>query len=80
MGTAGLARIAAAAPLPVVAIGGLGVGNFRAVLEAGAVGGAFLSSILAAGEPGDAAALLAAELKDFRRSALTAAPAPEEAP
>ena len=66
IGIAGLARIAAAVPLPVVAIGGLGAGNFRAVLEAGAVGGAFLSGILAAGEPGAAAALLAAELETFR--------------
>ena len=61
IGFAGLARIAAAAPVPVVAIGGLGEGDARPARRAGAAGMAVVSAIAAAADPEVAACHLARE-------------------
>ncbi|MCA1711824.1 MAG: thiamine phosphate synthase [Actinobacteria bacterium] len=51
IGLEGLARVAAATPLPVVAIGGITADRVRAVLEAGASGVAVVSAVGAAPDP-----------------------------
>jgi thiamine-phosphate pyrophosphorylase len=51
LGLDGLARIAAAVDLPVVAIGGIDAARVRAVLAAGAWGVAVLSAVAAAADP-----------------------------
>ncbi|QCP86385.1 thiamine phosphate synthase [Cereibacter sphaeroides] len=61
IGFAGLARLVAAAPVPAVAIGGLGAGDARAVKAAGAAGMAVVSAIGAAADPEAAARALALE-------------------
>lgn len=55
LGIAGLARILAEAPVPAVAIGGLGLADVAAVKAAGAAGLALVSAIAAAADPGAAA-------------------------
>ncbi|MEA5159936.1 thiamine phosphate synthase [Cereibacter johrii] len=61
IGFEGLARLVAAAPVPAVAIGGLGAGDARAVKAAGAAGMAVVSAIGAAADPEAAARALALE-------------------
>ena len=51
MGLAALARIAAACPKPLIAIGGIDAANVGTVMAAGAHGVAVLSSVAAAEEP-----------------------------
>ncbi|AZB62931.1 thiamine phosphate synthase [Cereibacter sphaeroides] len=61
IGFEGLARLVAAAPVPAVAIGGLGAGDAHAVKAAGAAGMAVVSAIGAAADPEAAARALALE-------------------
>lgn len=61
LGFDGLGRLLARAPLPCVAIGGLGHGDAAAVRAAGAAGMAVVRAICAADDPGAAAASLHAE-------------------
>ncbi|ACM01865.1 thiamine phosphate synthase [Cereibacter sphaeroides] len=61
IGFEGLARLVAAAPVPAVAIGGLGAGDAHAVKAAGAAGMAIVSAIGAAADPEAAARALALE-------------------
>ncbi|MET1035978.1 MAG: thiamine phosphate synthase [Arthrobacter sp.] len=61
LGFRGLAEFAAAAPLPCVAIGGLGHGDAAAVADAGAAGMAVVRAICAAEDPAAAARSLRAE-------------------
>lgn len=55
LGLDGLARLARAATRPVLAIGGIGPDNARAVLQAGTAGLAVVSAIMAAPDPRAAA-------------------------
>ena len=55
MGLALFARIAAACPKPVIAIGGIDAGRIGAAMAAGAYGVAVLSSVVAADDPEAAA-------------------------
>jgi len=57
-----IASIAAACPLPIIAIGGITPERIAEVLAAGAHGVAVISGILYADDPGSAAALYAAAL------------------
>jgi thiamine-phosphate pyrophosphorylase len=61
IGMDGLAAIAAAAPRPVIAIGGIGAGDARAIRGAGAAGMAVVSAICAAPDPQAAARALTKE-------------------
>lgn len=61
IGMDGLAAIAAAAPRPVIAIGGVGAGDARAIRGAGAAGMAVVSAICAAPDPQAAARALTKE-------------------
>jgi len=72
VGLEGVARVRDAVPgSPVLAIGGIGAGNARAVVEAGADGVAVVSAIMAADDPEAAAAAIRREvdaaLADRRR-------------
>jgi thiamine-phosphate pyrophosphorylase len=58
IGIEGLAAIYASVKIPVVAIGGIGPGNIRAVLDAGASGAAVISAILSQPDIREAAAEL----------------------
>lgn len=58
-GLAGLQQVRQSTALPLVAIGGIHVGNAREVLQAGADGLAVVSAICAAANPREAAAELA---------------------
>lgn len=58
IGYHGLAALAAASPVPVVAIGGLSLIDARAVKAAGAAGMALVSALMMADAPGQAAAEL----------------------
>ncbi|MDR1863575.1 MAG: thiamine phosphate synthase [Treponema sp.] len=58
IGIDGLAAICKAVKIPVAAIGGIGPGNIRAVLEAGASGAAVISAILSQPDIREAAAAL----------------------
>lgn len=65
LGLDGLARIRAVAPrIPVLGIGGMGVGEVRGVLEAGAHGVAVLGGIWRRRDPADAALDYLAALDD----------------
>jgi thiamine-phosphate pyrophosphorylase len=55
IGIAGLAKITQAVSVPVVAIGGITLNNVAAVIEAGAVGVAVISTIVGAANPEAAA-------------------------
>jgi thiamine-phosphate pyrophosphorylase len=55
IGTAGLAAVVGMTDLPVVAIGGIGLGDVAGVFAAGAKGIAVVSAIMAAADPGAAA-------------------------
>jgi thiamine-phosphate pyrophosphorylase len=67
LGLAGLAAVCRAAPVPAVAIGGIGPGNARAAVEAGAAGVAVVSAICAADDPRSAAARLRRAVMEARR-------------
>jgi thiamine-phosphate pyrophosphorylase len=67
VGAEGLARVRALTGLPLVAIGGVGAGNLRAAVRAGADGIAVVSAIMAAAEPQAAARALAAAIAAARR-------------
>lgn len=67
IGFDGLARIVAAAPVPVVAIGGLKPGHASQVFAAGARGLAVVSAICGTPRPEDAARALAREIEEARR-------------
>lgn len=58
IGIGGLGAICAAVKIPVVGIGGIGPGNARAVMEAGAAGAAVISAILSQPDIREAAAAL----------------------
>ncbi|MFQ5508192.1 MAG: thiamine phosphate synthase [Leptospirillia bacterium] len=58
VGTGPLAEVCRAVSLPVYAIGGVGPGNLAQVAAAGAAGGAVISAVLGADDPGQAAAEL----------------------
>lgn len=64
IGFEGLARIAAASPVPVVAIGGLGPGDARALRQAGAIGMAVVSAVTRARDPEAATRALVREWGD----------------
>ncbi|HZU06652.1 MAG TPA: thiamine phosphate synthase, partial [Chloroflexota bacterium] len=66
-GLAALAEVARAARLPVIAIGGIGPGQVRSVVEAGATGIAVISAILDAPDPGRAATNLRTRLDRIDR-------------
>jgi thiamine-phosphate diphosphorylase len=59
IGTDTLSRRARIAGIPVIGIGGIGPGNARRAIEAGAVGVAVVSSILRSADPGRAASEIA---------------------
>lgn len=62
-GTRGLAEVVGiAAPLPVVAIGGIDASNLDRVLAAGALGAAVISAVAAADDPAGAARALAVRM------------------
>lgn len=61
IGFDGLARIVARAPLPAIAIGGLGPGDADALRQAGAVGLAVVSAVVRAPDPEAATRALVAE-------------------
>lgn len=58
IGQDGLARIVAAAPVPTIAIGGLGAGDIAALKQAGAAGMAVVSEVTRAADPEAATRLL----------------------
>lgn len=66
IGPLGLARLSRIAQIPTVGIGGITPANAAAVIEAGAVGVAVIGAILRAGDPGAAAANLAATVNAAR--------------
>lgn len=59
-GLATLAEVAAALPAPVVAIGGIGLGEVEAVARAGAACAAVIEALFGAGDPAENARRLAA--------------------
>jgi thiamine-phosphate pyrophosphorylase len=68
LGLAGLAAVRRAVGLPLVAIGGIGLGNAAQVIRGGADGIAVVSAIVAAADPRGAAADLRAEIRRARRT------------
>ncbi|WP_426320991.1 thiamine phosphate synthase [Microbacterium sp. E-13] len=58
LGVAGFAALAAATPIPCIAIGGVGVDDVTALRAAGAAGVAVVSAICAAADPGSVAGSL----------------------
>lgn len=62
-GIARLAEIKRAVSVPVIAIGGIGPGNVRDVIRAGADGVAVISAILSADDPGQAAVRMLEAIK-----------------
>jgi thiamine-phosphate pyrophosphorylase len=73
VGLDALSKIAGAAPLPVIGIGGIDVSNAAAVIDAGAVGVAVISAVAGADDPtGSTAALRDAVDSALRRREVTA--------
>jgi thiamine-phosphate pyrophosphorylase len=68
LGLAGLARVAAESPLPVVAISGIGLQNIAQVAACGAHAAAIASDLLLAPDIAERARLLAAAFAQGRRS------------
>lgn len=68
-GVAALRRVVAAAPLPVLAIGGIAPANVGAILETGCAGVAVIRAVLGAPDPGAAVA-------DLRRALAASAATP----
>ena len=67
IGFDGVAALAAAAPVPVVAIGGVKAEHVDRILAAGAAGMAVVSAIMAAADPAAAAADFSARIARFRQ-------------
>ncbi len=67
IGFEGLAALADAAPVPVVAIGGVKAEHVDRILAAGAAGMAVVSAIVAAADPAAAAGEFAARIARFRQ-------------
>ncbi len=67
IGFDGVAALAAAAPVPVVAIGGVKAEHVDRILAAGAAGMAVVSAIMAADDPAAAAADFTARIARFRQ-------------
>lgn len=65
LGASGLRRIAAAAPVPVLAVGGITAETAKSVIEAGAVGVAVIGAIADAADPECAAAALRSVVDDM---------------
>jgi thiamine-phosphate pyrophosphorylase len=63
IGIEGLRAICGAVKIPVAAIGGIGPGNIRAVMEAGAAGVAVISAILSQPDIQEAASILRRSLR-----------------
>lgn len=63
IGTEGLARVAESTPLPVVAIGGIGIANAAPCIDAGAQGVAVISAVIGTEDPEAAARALAAAIR-----------------
>jgi thiamine-phosphate pyrophosphorylase len=76
IGTAGLAAIVQAAPVPVLAVGGVTADNVAACLRAGAAGVAAMGSVMRAADPGKEVKLLLAAMAD----AAALAPKPHPRP
>ena len=68
LGFPGLTSLISQAPLPCVAIGGLGSGDAADVLAAGAIGMAVVRAICSADEPRQAATTLVAEWTQAART------------
>lgn len=66
IGAEGLAKVRVLTALPIVGIGGLGLGDAAAVIRAGAQGIAVVSAIGGAEDPKDAAYALLKEIKSAR--------------
>ncbi len=66
VGIAALAQACRETTLPLFALGGVGAGNAREVIEAGAFGIALISAVVAAANPREAAAKLLACVTDAR--------------
>ncbi|MGE5674592.1 MAG: hydroxyethylthiazole kinase [Mycobacterium leprae] len=64
IGPAGLSVVCRSTSLPVVGIGGIGIGGAAPVVEAGAVGVSVISAVVGAQDPGAAARTLLAETKE----------------
>ncbi|MBV8458713.1 MAG: thiamine phosphate synthase [Acetobacteraceae bacterium] len=60
LGLAGLAAAVRGAVVPVIALGGVGVGNLRACLEAGPAGVAVMGEVMRAADPGGVVAAMVA--------------------
>jgi thiamine-phosphate pyrophosphorylase len=69
IGIEGLAKIARAVKVPVVAIGGITLENVTAVIEAGAAGAAVVSAVVSAPDMAQAARALKARIAEARRAA-----------
>jgi len=67
IGMEGLARIARAVSIPVVAIGGITLDNVMAVIEAGAAGAAVVSAVVSAGDMAQAARALKGRIAETRK-------------
>lgn len=67
IGLDGLARVARACPVPVVAIGGIKTVHVRQAFEAGAVGIALVSAICGQPDPAEAARQVAKSVREARR-------------
>ncbi len=78
LGLERLAEIAAAVPIPVVAIGGITVDNVAAVFQAGASGAAVVSAVVAADDIAAAARALKRRIVEARRTAGAAGPGGRE--
>ncbi len=68
-GIARLSEIKKAVSVPVIAIGGIGPGNVRDVIRAGADGVAIISAILSADDPGRAATMMLEAVRRGREGA-----------
>jgi thiamine-phosphate pyrophosphorylase len=67
LGLDGLAALCRLSPLPVVAIGGIGVASARAVVACGAAGVSVISAICGAPDPAEAARALRADIESEGR-------------
>lgn len=68
-GIEGVRRVCAAVDVPVVAIGGVGVGNAGQIAEAGAAGIAVIRAVMQAADPGEASATLVRAVREGRPDA-----------
>ena len=73
-GLEGLRQVRAATALPLVAIGGIHMGNVAELLQAGADGLAVVSALCAASDPREAAATLSAVMRTVPARTLPGSP------